>query len=686
MNRQSKHLISMLLMLSTSLSVTALDTIEAHKDISQTADRAAELLNKDPKQSAILSEQALEQLSEHPNFELEYRLKLIIADSFLEQNLLAQSIAILQKLLHQLDNNDLPIRKAQVLSRIGEVYWYQGAIYQSIEHLEKSLALYQAAGQDKDISSALNNIGIMYRHLGDYDRALSYFLRSLQVKQKLGDKSAIASTLNNIGVLYYFLQKYDKAIEQYDRAIALYEEVNERVDIADPLNNKGQALEKLGQLTNAIEFYQKSLVIEQATNNKRGQGYSHANIGAVLRKLGRRDEAKIHLEHSVLLADESKVSAVQTESLLQLGLLHADLGESEKAIDELTKGLQIALTTNEAEKVKSFHFQLSNLYEAKGQYKKALKHFREYKVVNDQLFNTDRKDKITRMEYQNKLGQREQEIKLLRQQNEIKSLQIENSRSSRYIIIGLSLLGMVVFGLTLAILYNRKKLLREREVSVQLAQLDDLKTQFLSQTSEQLLTPIERIQKNTNALFSNQSRSSKERQQLKDIEAEVTRLSLQIRNLLDFSADREQTLTLNLAPVDFYDVNREIVCLLQSNFDDHSISYINQVSEKLPRVKADQDRVKQILFNIHTAVLSVVNTGTIYLHAIPLDHQLIVRISNTDLESESAQAFLGKEQSTKDIDSFQMKLALRLVELHEGELWVDQSPPSITVCFTLPLY
>ncbi|WP_164503585.1 tetratricopeptide repeat-containing sensor histidine kinase [Pleionea sediminis] len=683
MNRQQLALY--LIVILAFISAHADDVDLLHAQIFETADRAAELIYQDPKQASMVADQAINDLKSSPNIELYYRLNLIKSDAFVEQNLLEQSLQTLQNLLTQVQSNDLPMYKAQVLSRMGEVFWYQGKIYEAIDHLERSLNLYQAAGYKKEISSGLNNIGIMYRHLGDYDKALNYLLKSLSYKESLGDKSAMASTLNNIGVLYYFLQKYDQAIEQYNKSIELYQEVNEHDNLADPFNNKGQALEKLGQLTDAIELYQKSLVIEQDSHNKRGQGYSHSNIGAVLRKLGRLEEAQIQLERALTLARESKVPSVETEALLQLGLLHADLGESNRAIESLQQGLSIARDTTEKEKIKTFHFQLSKLFETKGLYKEALQHYRDYKVIADQLSNSDRKDRITRLEFKNKLDKREQEIQLLKQENEIKSLQVKNSKFEKQMTLGLSALSFVVFALMIGIIYHRKKLNREREISDQLAQLDDLKSQFFSQTSAELLTPIQQIHHLSDEMLQSLNQSSSEFKKMRTIDNQSSKLNLLIRNLLDFSADRGKSLSLNLKPVNFYDITHQVVELCLDSQNDLSISFVNQVTKEIPKVKADAERIKQVFFNVCSTVFGHITSGNIYLHAIPLDNRLIIRVSSQDLSERTNQLHF-ESIDVNELNSFQMKLSLRLIELHEGELWIENQPPEFTVCFTLPIY
>ncbi len=643
--------------------------------------QAETLIYSDPNKSIELLSQAL---STNPDFELEYRIKILLSDSYVQLDRLNESIALLQGLRLQVSDNVHANKKAQILSRLGEVYWYTGEIFRSIEFLEQSLNLYRASGSQRDVSSTLNNLGIMYRHLGDYELALNYFLNSLSVKQRLNDDAGAASTFNNIGVLYYYLGKYYEAIDYYNQSITGYEKLGDRINIADPLNNKGQALEQLGNHNEAIEYYQQSLIIEQETSDKRGQGYSHANIGAVLRKSNRMEEAKLHLARALQLAADSKSPMVETEVRLQMGLLNFGALLLDAAKVEFLSGLELAEKTAEKEKIREFHKYLAQVFEQAGDYKSALKHFRLFKQMSEELMDSDSKERLTRMEFKSKLEQREQEITLLRQENQIQALQIDNAQTEKYVVIGASVSGVVISLLAFAIFIHRKQLNRERDISIQLGQLEQLKSQFFSQTSSELLSPIKKISQLSRQLQRTGSTEGNHRQQLEALEGFTGKLNLMIRNLLDFSAEKNNKLNLRLSQVSLSDLIYQVIEVKQLDFDASKMSFKVQLTQDDYVIECDSERIRQVLFNTVNYLSTHMTSGIIGIQAAEIEGFVMVRVSNLALSKEPSNHQPQSYSVTPD-DGFELNLASSIISLHDGELWLEHYENGYTICFTLPI-
>jgi|GEM_PF-5158478 len=655
--------------------------------ISTLTDEAEQQIYRDPKKAESLAREALSLVTEETLFESKYRASIILSDALVEQDKYDQALTLLSNLLTEANNLDLTIQKAQVLSRSGEVLWYQGKVYQAVDRLEGALKLYQATDRPDDISKTLNNIGIMYRHLGDYESALNYLLRSLAIKETLGNKQTIATTLNNIGVIYNHLEKYQEAISYYDRAIEIFEFTGDAPGLADPLNNKGQALEQLGQLSDALEYYQRSLQIEESTQNIRGQSISNAHIGAILRQMKRFDQASQHLNIASQLANQTQSPVVLTETLLQQGLLYIDLKQVGEAERVFLEGLQIATDSSEKEKVVEFHFQLSNVYEMDGQFAKALEHYRLYKLVSEELLNANTRERITRLQFRNKLEQREQEINLLKQQNRIQSLEVEQAKSQKTIIMAFSLAFVVAFGLILGYLYHRKRIARERDISDQLITLDKLKTQFLMHTSSELLTPLSQIKQVSTFNLQQVETNTSEFKALNAIEKYSEKLEIIIRNLLDFSADKNSKLTLNIGPLSINEVISYVIEVMQQDLSNVevgrlSFSFNNQISADSPSLLGDKQRLTQCIYNIVQRYISRLQEGTLYFHAIPMNESMLVRISNQPLnETQTSKP----EDESWETMPFEMNLVHRLITLQQGEIWIDEHETEYTVCFTLPL-
>ncbi|NVJ60233.1 MAG: tetratricopeptide repeat-containing sensor histidine kinase [Gammaproteobacteria bacterium] len=671
-----------IILLTIKLAWSANDTAFESK-----IQHAEALVYQDPAAAEQILRELIQDLDPEKDFLPYYRVAINLSDALVGQDKYQQSIETLDNLLGLVESNRLMSNKAQVLSRKSEVYWYQGDVYKAIDLLESSLALYRTAGGEKDISSTLNNLGIMYRHLGDYETALTYLLKALAIKETLGNQSAVATTLNNIGVLYNYLEKYHEAISYFDRSIELYQNKLNDPSLADPVSNKGFALVQLGQLESAVEHFHQSLAIEQETNNIRGQSVSHAQLGSTYRQLNRFDEAQTHLDKAMDLALQTQSPAVLSEAHLQNARLEYDNNNYNEAIKILVQGLDYATVSSEKEKISELHRELSKAYEATGTFDLALRHYRLYKKVSEELIDADTRDRITRLQYKSKLDQREQEINLLKQQNEIKSLRLEQSDSEKSRTLITSIAVVILFCLSIIVLYHRKRLFREREISDELIKLNELKSQFLMQTSNKLLDPVHQIQEISQSVIDEAEEQNLNHRNITKIKNSSKKLDILINNLVDFSAEKNKQLNLQVEALDIHEIVQDVNEIIQSDLlnevnVNETLTISNQIPLSLPLVSADPKRLHQILFNLTEQFYHSVDKGTLYLHALPVNQQLMIRLSNRPLTGGNRPI---TDNSLWDSLPFEMNLAKTLIEQLHGEVWIDQDETEYTICFTLPL-
>ncbi len=85
------------------------------------------------------------------------------------------------------------------LGNIGNVYAHLSYYQESLEYLEKSLAIYEELGNKNGIANNLGNMGNVYANLADYPRSLKYTQKALTLFEELGNKAGVAHNLANIG-------------------------------------------------------------------------------------------------------------------------------------------------------------------------------------------------------------------------------------------------------------------------------------------------------------------------------------------------------------------------------------------------------------------------------------------------------------------------------------------------------
>ena len=108
----------------------------------------------------------------------------------------------------------------------GSVYMWIGLSYSdsnddgnALLNFEKSLHLFDSAGNFFEKANVLNNIGSVYAKQRDFNSAISYHARSVKIADSLNMQSMKPVWLHSLALDYYGLKNYSKAKELNDEAL-----------------------------------------------------------------------------------------------------------------------------------------------------------------------------------------------------------------------------------------------------------------------------------------------------------------------------------------------------------------------------------------------------------------------------------------------------------------------------------
>jgi len=145
--------------------------------------------------------------------------------------------------------------------------------------------------------------------------------------------------------------------------------------------------------------------------------------------------------------------------------------------------------------------------------------------------------------------------------------------------------------------------------------------------------------------------------------------------------------------VDVNEVIREMIVLLRSEANRHSISIRIELAEDLPKVMADRVQLQQVFMNIMLngidAMKGTAGGGDLTINSQRGENeQLVVSVSDTGvgLPPEQADQIFNAFFTTKPHDTgMGLHISRSIVESHSGRLWAaDNSPRGARFYFTLP--
>ncbi|MCM3173803.1 ATP-binding protein [Paenibacillus sp. MER 99-2] len=234
-------------------------------------------------------------------------------------------------------------------------------------------------------------------------------------------------------------------------------------------------------------------------------------------------------------------------------------------------------------------------------------------------------------------------------------------------------------------------------LSERLLVIDSLKDEFMANTSHELRTPLHGIINIAQSMLEGAAGevTKKQAKNLSMITSTGRRLSLLINDILDFSKLKNSEIELKREAVDLESIARTVVEVSDFTFGDKPIVLLQQWPQGMPLVEADEDRLRQILYNLLGNAYKYTHQGEIHLYATVEGDQVTVSVADTGvgiaaekLEDifQSYEQGNGTSENVMGGTGLGLSITRKLVELGGGTIWVESVPGEGSVFhFTLPV-
>lgn len=229
-----------------------------------------------------------------------------------------------------------------------------------------------------------------------------------------------------------------------------------------------------------------------------------------------------------------------------------------------------------------------------------------------------------------------------------------------------------------------------------LKDIDKTKTDFLSTVSHELRTPLTSIIGFTEmvkrkfegtivptldlSIEKNQNAVVKIKRNVNIILSEGERLSSLINDLLDISRMEAGKVLLNMRKIDIEEIITQVITLTNPIIRDKSLQVIQSISETLPEIMADKDKLMQVIINLISNAIKFTEKGCIVCSARVVAQNIIVSISDTGvgIREEDKKYIFEKFSQVGDTltdkptgTGLGLSICKYIIEEHGGEIWVE---------------
>ncbi|MDP5082220.1 MAG: hypothetical protein NWP87_06140, partial [Winogradskyella sp.] len=396
------------------------------------------------------------------------------------------------------------------LERKAVCYAYLNNFDSSGVYFMKALNRYRVHNDFSKMAGIQRNLGQDHNMIGNLDSAFYYYDKSEKNYGKVNDSIGVADIYNSKAIVYLMKGYFKLALEKAIKAEKIFVKNTKPIELNQNRMVIASIYSEMKDTLNAIEYYKKITDYFRVQKQKR-QVFATLNLlaGLQIPNPALDHETKTIIDELIALSNELKDPSLiddayeksanfqfrnnefekakniyQTlvessfsrgdtysyaENNINLGKTLLVLKEYKKAISTLEKAKSEADKLNVESLQLIINQLLSQAYEAVGDYKNSLTHFKAFKSLSDTIYNIQSTNRFSELQTIFESEKKEAEISL--QNEEIKTLnaQAKNDRLTKTIYgIGmfsmLAISGLLYFGFKQRMKKNKIEQEKQEEI------------------------------------------------------------------------------------------------------------------------------------------------------------------------------------------------------------------------------
>lgn len=353
-------------------------------------------------------------------------------------------------------------------------YNYQGVYFQesnqrdsAILSLQKAIDAIHRTDHRNKLPDIYINMADNYNQNGNFPVAISYYRKALMTADSLGMKDKLDYVIyNGMARIYSNLKNYSLADYYY----TLAEKTLKSKTVYEQFlfsNNRGNYYYNINDYQKALQWFYKSASITKTMNHPLFQAIVDSNLGETYLSLNQADSAQFYLDKAsgFFLTPNANASHIFYFNGLyaSLALLKNDLATAERLLSKPYDTSVINPTY-----IFLNNKRLEELYEKKGDFRKAYEYRKSMDTYNDSLHNITIQNNIAEIDFRYK-----QDTTLLKRDILIAEGKAEVFQFRTISILLTSLLLLILMGTGIIIVYQKRK--RDQHYSRQMATITKLR-------------------------------------------------------------------------------------------------------------------------------------------------------------------------------------------------------------------
>ena len=300
---------------------------------------------------------------------------------------------------------------------IGLTHLRLGEFRTALEYFNDVLEMLDIEGKPDQYLNLLNMTGVAKSEMGDFEGALTDHLESLRIAEKIAPPKSLANTCVGVGTTCLAINDYKSAKKYFQRAYDLFVQVSDKIGQSSSLCNLAMVHNHGQEYDKALECYQAAYRNAEEVGNKLNMSTILHNISRIYYQKNDFTIALVSDQNALKILRELQSKREMILSLINIGDCYLRLRFYPEAMRHAEEALKLALQTENKRSLQACYFLVANIFEARGDFRKAVENLKELIDVKDEFYEEETRRRLTEMQTKYETQKREEEAKILRQQN-----------------------------------------------------------------------------------------------------------------------------------------------------------------------------------------------------------------------------------------------------------------------------
>lgn len=295
---------------------------------------------------------------------------------------------------------------------------------QALEYFQQALKLYSENNNTLETAVIHYKIGNLFDTIHDTENTLSNFMEGLNIVASLQEDKQLVRFHNRIGQFYQSIYQFSNAHEYFGNALKIAEKLNVPDLLRETLYLSGNCLNWMEEHKKAFDLLEKAASLE--TNDDSIAKKILGSMGILLYKMKDYERSLDYMNRALELNEKSGNDASFRANILKsVGYVYFLKGSNDKALRCLDEALPLLEKLNQPATVSIIHENYAHIYEAVGDYKKALEHLKAHKQFEDIILNENIKFKTRELQKKFDIAESQREKEIYR----LKNIDLANANS-----------------------------------------------------------------------------------------------------------------------------------------------------------------------------------------------------------------------------------------------------------------